>query len=200
MRSISTMGRSDPYVSIQKLRDQLRFERLVEVTAGAERAARIKSILKGTGVRFHRHLGPATEKVREEGGPVEAGNRALALQNASAKITYLCGFPGIGPKYAQNIWMDLADKDFHEYVAVDTRIKNILRDINVPVRPGWHDAEGWFVLDAAHAAGLSGWEADRLIYGCYKSLRSALGLGVAGPRGLVCAGGGMPSTTPTPSR
>ena len=55
VRSFSTMGGSRPYEKVKGRRCRLRFELLACIPAGAQRAAEIRAIVKGTGMRFHRY-------------------------------------------------------------------------------------------------------------------------------------------------
>jgi endonuclease III len=49
----------------------------------------------------------------------------LTQPGREAKIRFLQTFPGIGPKYARNIMMDVYHEDFRNSIALDVRIKAI---------------------------------------------------------------------------
>jgi len=74
----------------------------------------------------------------------------------------LDAFPGIGPKYARNIMMDVYHEDFRDSIAVDSRLKKISKTLNLKFDT--YQEEEQFFLGAAHEASLEGWELDRLIY------------------------------------
>ena len=51
-------------------------------------------------------------RVRELGGLKATKDKLLATPGRGAKINFLRSFPGIGPKYARNIMMDVYHEDF----------------------------------------------------------------------------------------
>jgi hypothetical protein len=65
------------------------------------------------------------DHVTRLGGPEAAKTKLLALPGREAKIQFLDAFPGIGPKYARNIMMDVYHEDFRESIALDSRIMSI---------------------------------------------------------------------------
>lgn len=83
------------------------------------------------------------------------------MPGREAKIRFLESFPGIGPKYARNMMMDVYHEDFRDSIALDVRI-------NVE-----HEA---FYRDAAREAGLNGWELDRLLFNYQSQVMARLGV------------------------
>lgn len=102
------------------------------------------------------------EKIQKLGG-LKAANRLLFEQEGrQAKIDFLESFPGIGPKYARNIMMDVYHVDFRDSIAIDIRINKI--------SDGWdlsfdsYEKHEKFYLSVAEKSGLNGWELDRLMF------------------------------------
>jgi hypothetical protein len=116
------------------------------------------------------------------GGPKAVKERLLALPGREAKIQFLDAFPGIGPKYARNIMMDVYHEDFRSSVALDSRIMGISEDLGLSF-PSYEDHEA-FYLEVAQLVGLNGWELDRLLFNFLPEVRSRLGIGVP-QRGLA---------------
>lgn len=102
------------------------------------------------------------EHVRQLGGPKEAKAQLLAQIGCEAKIRFLDAFPGIGPKYARNIMMDVYHEDFRESISIDIRIKAISQILGLSFSSyAEHEA---FYLEVARKAGVNGWEIDRLMF------------------------------------
>ncbi|MCA9169714.1 MAG: hypothetical protein KDB23_18700 [Planctomycetales bacterium] len=71
-------------------------------------------------------------------------------------------FPGIGPKYARNIMMDVYHEDFRDSIAIDVRIKAVTKALGLTFAS--YDEHEHFFLGVAADAGLNGWELDRLLF------------------------------------
>ena len=106
-------------------------------------------------------------------GGLEAVKAALfAIPGRDGKINYLRQFHGIGPKYARNMMMDVYQEDFRESIAIDSRIQSVSTALGVQF-DGYADHEQ-FYLDVAHAAGINGWELDRLMFNFQKEVLAAI--------------------------
>jgi hypothetical protein len=92
-------------------------------------------------------------------------------------------FPGIGPKYARNIMMDVYHDDFRESIALDVRIQAISKALGLSFPS--YAAQEQFYLDVAHEAGLNGWELDRLLFNFRQVVMQRLGL--SEPAANTCA-------------
>jgi hypothetical protein len=104
------------------------------------------------------------DRIEEMGGP-EAAKKALLRQpNRNEKIKFLKAFAGIGDKYARNIMMDVYHPDFRDSIAIDARIEGITEMLGLEF--GRYEEQERFYVEAAHEAGLTGWELDRLIFNC----------------------------------
>ena len=101
-------------------------------------------------------------KVEEMGGLKAANNALFSQEGREAKIKFLQTMPGIGPKYARNIMMDVYHVDFRDSIAIDVRIQNITDSLGLEFKN--YDSQEQFYLQAAAEAGLNGWEMDRLLY------------------------------------
>lgn len=107
-------------------------------------------------------------KIESMGGLAAATVLMQRLAGLDAKMNWVQQFDGIGKKYARNIWMDIRDKDFEQSIAVDSRLESVGRHIGMG--QGKYESKEAFFLAIAHDAGLSGWEADRLIYNFHDRL------------------------------
>ncbi|GAB57136.1 hypothetical protein RNAN_0099 [Rheinheimera nanhaiensis E407-8] len=96
------------------------------------------------------------------GGLKVAKQNLLSANGREDKMKFLQQFPGIGPKYARNIMMDVYHEDFRDSIAIDVRIKAISEALGLKFKKYQEHEE--FFLDVATAAGLNGWELDRLMY------------------------------------
>lgn len=104
----------------------------------------------------------AFQFIAKKGGLKAVSATAISLPDREEKIEFLLQFKGIGNKYARNAWMDLHDTDFINSIAVDSNIKQILNKLGL-------SGEDYLVqerklVSIAKAAGMSGWELDRILY------------------------------------
>lgn len=100
--------------------------------------------------------------IQELGGLSHANNALFDQNGREGKINYLMRFPGIGPKYARNIMMDVYHEDFRNSIAIDARIKSISKKLGVSFN-SYSEHEN-FYLSSAKIAGINGWELDRLLF------------------------------------
>ena len=100
--------------------------------------------------------------VAKLGGLIPTKRMLLTQSGRDAKIKFLKQFPGIGPKYARNIMMDVYHEDFRDSIAIDARIKAISEALDLSFKK--YEEHEQFFLNVASKAGLNGWELDRLMY------------------------------------
>ena len=100
--------------------------------------------------------------IAEMGGPELAKQHLDALAGRDKKIEWLRQFHGIGPKYSRNMMMDTYQPDFRESIAIDSRIGSVSTKLGLSFA-NYLETERFYV-DAAHDAGIEGWELDRLMY------------------------------------
>jgi endonuclease III len=107
-------------------------------------------------------------RIQRDGGPDKVKTMLCACSGRDEKITFLRTFHGIGPKYARNILMDAYHREFRDSIAFDDRLKKVANALGLKFSR-YEDAERFF-LDVAGAAGLSGWELDRLLYNAIEKI------------------------------
>ncbi len=165
--SMATMGnsRGATLVSDPQLHDQVRWK-AIENLSQPECHARLQNALREAKVRMPQKkagwLVNNWRRIRDDGGPKKVKSALQQCAGRDAKIRFLDTFEGVGAKYARNMLMDVYHPDFHDSIAVDERIKKILKRIGVQFSR-YEEAEK-FLLRVAHDAGLNGWELDRLLY------------------------------------
>jgi hypothetical protein len=113
------------------------------------------------------------ECVHGMGGPAAARLKLINTPGRESKIAFLRTFPGIGPKYARNIMMDVYHPEFRQSIAIDSRIQSIT-DLLGLTFSSYEDHE-IFYLEAAELAGLNGWELDRLMFNALDRFKLLLG-------------------------
>jgi endonuclease III len=121
-----------------------------------------------------RYILECFQYVETLGGPEKAKNLLLAQPGREGKIHFLRTFPGIGPKYARNIMMDVYQGDFRDSIALDTRIKSISIALGLSFSDSDYLEHEAFYLEVAHAAGLNGWELDRLLFNFLDEVKQGL--------------------------
>jgi hypothetical protein len=112
------------------------------------------------------------------GGSKAAKAKLLAQLGREGKIAFVRTFPGIGPKYARNIMMDVYHEDFRDTIALDTRILAISKSLGLSFA-SYAEREK-FYLSVDTEAGLNEWELDRLLFDFRSEVR--YGLGIKGRR------------------
>jgi len=142
------------YEALEPLSDESRLDQLARVT----RRAKVRYP-----ARKAEALAVNFKKVQKMGGPLEAKKKALAQEGKHAKIAFMRRFKGIGPKYGRNIWMDVYHPDFHQSIALDSRISAITKLMGYDFGDDYAEHEH-FYLEIAEEANLQGWEVDRLLY------------------------------------
>lgn len=139
-----------------------------------------KSVLKGK--EKAGWLDRNFERIECMGGEAGALATMRSLPSMDAKTHWVSRFDGIGEKYKRNIWMDIRDAHFEQSIAVDIRLEEVgaLTGMN-PSAP--YEEKERFFLGMAREAGISGWEADRLLYNFKDELLALAGIPQVGGDG-----------------
>jgi len=166
LSSAATLGNADGFdrlFSDRKLADSVCYAALAGLKPAA-RKKRLLETLKKAGVRYSRRksaqLAANLQQIEDQGGVELESKHALALNGREPKRNYFLQFAGIGPKYANNVWMDIYDPDFRDCVAVDERLKKVTRELGLVETT---DQQAIF-SKLAREAKLEMWELDRLLF------------------------------------
>jgi len=177
LQSFATMGRASGWqglIGTCQNYDALRFEVLAKMPPD-QRFAHISIVCRRAGIRMPDKkagfIDGCFEAVQKFGSPKAARDHLLALPGREAKIKFLRHFPGIGPKYARNIMMDVYHEDFRDSIAIDVRIQTVSDAYGLKFSS--YEEHELFWLDVAHGAGLEGWEMDRLLFNFQKDFLPA---------------------------
>lgn len=168
LRSFSTMGKSSGFqglIETPENYNRVAFERLAMLPP-AEREHELKETCRAAKIRMPDRkaifLMACFDRIQQLGG-LEAANAALfSAPGRDGKLRFLESFPGIGPKYARNILMDVYHPEFRDSIALDVRIYAISEKLGVKFS-SYAEHERWY-LDAGKLVGLNGWEMDRILY------------------------------------
>jgi len=169
LQSFATMGRTAGQVGL--IRNQSNYSRVtyeaLAALAPEARATQVREVCVAAKVRMPgkkaEYILGCFDLVEGMGGPAKAKEALIAMRGHSEKEAFLRTFPGIGEKYARNIMMDVYHEEFRDSIAIDIRIKRISEALGVSFRRSYPEHEA-FYLEVARAAGLNGWEVDRLLY------------------------------------
>ncbi|HEY7428763.1 MAG TPA: hypothetical protein VH682_31320 [Gemmataceae bacterium] len=185
LQSFSTMGRASGWHGLIGNRDnyeRITYQALSELTPEA-RNARVREVCRAAAIRMPDkkadYILGCFEIVKQLGGPEVAKAKLLSQPGRDAKIHFLQSFPGIGPKYARNIMMDVYHEDFRDSIALDIRILAISDALGLSFA-SYAEHES-FYIDVARHAGLNGWELDRLLFNFRPEVESRLGIAGARP-------------------
>jgi len=180
LQSFSTMGWASGLHGLIGNQDNYRrvtYTALAALTREV-RGAQVRQVCQVAGVRMPdkkaEYILGCFDYVTRLGGPEAAKARLLAQPGREAKIAFLQSFPGIGPKYARNIMMDVYHEDFRDSIALDIRIKAITAALGLSFVS--YTEEERFYLDVAHEADLNGWELDRLLFNFRPEVEARLGV------------------------
>jgi hypothetical protein len=168
LQSFSTMGRAAGWhglIGNKENYSKITYDALEKLTS-AERVAIVHETCKAAKIRMPARkadfiLGCFTQ-IQNLGGLIKAKGLLFAQAGREGKIKFLMKFPGIGPKYARNIMMDVYREDFRDSIAIDIRIKAISSALGVSFDS--YSEHEQFYLNAAKMAELNGWELDRLLF------------------------------------
>lgn len=190
LQSFSTMGRAAGWYGL--IGNQANYERVtypVLAALSAEaRAQQIRQVCRDAGIRMPDkkadYIIGCFDYVQRLGGPEAAKFQLLAEPGREAKIRFLRTFPGIGPKYARNIMMDVYHEDFRDSIALDVRILAISTALGLSFPS--YAAHEQFYLGVAREAGLNGWELDRLLFNFRPIVETRLGVNVSSTHSASC--------------
>jgi uncharacterized protein DUF433 len=163
----ATMGnsRGGALLTNPDLHGRVRYEGL-RALSSPSRGQALGDALREAGVRMPARktewLLENFERIEARGGPEAVKAQLEGFVGRSAKIAFLRSFRGIAEQQALNLMMAAYHPDFRDAIAMDERIGKISERLGVDFG-GFADAEA-FYLEAAHAAGLEGWELDRLLH------------------------------------
>ena len=178
VENAATLGSSRGYAGLIKTLENYR---RVEYSA-AIRVPRVrleshlsKALLAGK-VRMPRqkarNLARCLDLIEALGGAARARKAALSMPGTDAKIAFLKLFPGVGPKYARNTWMNVHHEDFRNTIAIDSRIQSISDALGVRFRT--YEEHEAFYREVARDAGMDAWDLDRIMYRFQGELLSAV--------------------------
>ena len=178
LQSFATMGRASGRQGLIDNKDnysRVTYAALTALTPEA-RIAQVRTVCREARIRMPdrkaKFILGRFDYVTKLGGPEAVKEQLLAQPGREAKIRFLMTFPGIGPKYARNIMMDVYHEDFRESIAVDVRIRAISDALGLSFA-SYAEHES-FYLSVAKEAGLNGWELDRLLFRFRPQVESSL--------------------------
>lgn len=108
------------------------------------------------------------------GSPLDAKQVVWQKDSSEEIIEFFKQFHWIGDKYARNIPMDLYLEQFHNYIAVDSRIKGILETVDYPVEEQEYTEIESFLREVASELDITAWELDRTLYNFEDSIKSRI--------------------------
>lgn len=168
LQSFATMGKASGWIGLVGNKEnyrQLSFDNL-SLYKPEERHKIVLEVCKKAKIRMPgkkaEYILGCFDLIVSMGGLIAAKEKLLAQPGREGKIAFLMLFPGIGPKYARNIMMDVYHEEFRESIAIDVRITSISELIGVSFNN--YSEHEKFLLKVAHAANMNGWELDRLMY------------------------------------
>jgi len=112
------------------------------------------------------------QSILAEGGPQVVRERLNSLSSTALWLNALQQYPGIGPKYARNIAMDVYHPLVRSHFAVDTRLYDILWEL-VFAKPSFDESEAIFKGIAARID-IDAWALDRILYSQYRVILADL--------------------------
>lgn len=168
LQSFATMGNSRGWNGLIDNREnynKVTFDALAKLSP-SQRLSVLERTLRDAKVRMPARkalwLDQNFDRILEMDGLTEANRALLRNSDRKAKIKFLKSFHGIGDKYSRNILMDVYHPDFRDSIAIDARIKAISQLLGLSF--GSYEEHEQFYVNAAHDAGLNGWELDRLMW------------------------------------
>lgn len=179
LQSFSTMGRAAGWHGL--IGNKTNYNRITYDTLAAlpsiNREIQVRQVCHDAKIRMPEkktdYILGCFNYIQRLGGLAAAKAKLLAQPGRDAKIRFLQTFPGIGPKYARNIMMDVYHEDFRNSIAIDVRIKAISDSLGLSFT-SYIEHES-FYLNIAVDAGINGWELDRLLFNFNKEVKSKLG-------------------------
>lgn len=181
LQSFSTMGRAAGWhglIGNKENYSKVTFEALESLNS-TERENVVRTTCRAANIRMPdrkaKFILGCFQHIQELGGVKTANERLHASRGREEKIKFLMDFPGIGPKYARNIMMDVYHEDFRDSIAIDIRIKSISSALGTSFSS--YSEHEKFYLDSAKLAGLDGWELDRLLFNFKNEFANEIALG-----------------------
>ncbi|MEO5953305.1 MAG: hypothetical protein ABIQ44_12640 [Chloroflexia bacterium] len=178
LQGMATMGNANGYAGLIENPEnyqQVTFDRLV-LLSPEDRLAKISEILGKAKVRWARskaaYLSTNVDRILELGGLEVVRDILVNSPGREGKIKFLASFAGIGPKYARSVLMDTYHEDFRDSLALDSRIQKVTNALGLTF-PNYQSHED-FYIEAAHEAGINGWEMDRILYNYTNEVLQAL--------------------------
>jgi thermostable 8-oxoguanine DNA glycosylase len=178
--SFSTMGRASGWHGL--IGNKNNYQRVTYNVLAAlspeARKTQVRQVCKAAGIRMPDkkadYILGCFNYINQLGGLEAAKAKLLAQTGREAKIRFLQTFPGIGPKYARNIMMDVYHEDFRNSIALDVRIKAISDALGLSFSS--YAEHEQFYLNVARDAGINGWELDRLLFNFRAEVEASLGV------------------------
>ncbi len=171
LRSFATWGGTRGYPGLIENQDnyrQVTFDALSKLDSDDDRAAVILKVFPAAKINRPYMKAPLMTSnyvlVDKMGRLEGAKSQALSQNGKDRKVAFMKRFKGIGDKYGRNIWMDVYDPDFHDAIAVDSRIQEVTKALGYSFEDREYDKHERFYQDIAKEAGLQGWALDRLLY------------------------------------
>jgi len=179
LQSFSTMGRAAGWHGL--IGNKNNYNRVtynvLAALSPAERETQVRQVCHEAKIRMPDkkadYILGCFDYVKQLGGLEAAKTKLLTQSGREAKICFLQTFPGIGPKYARNIMMDVYHEDFRNSIALDIRIKAISESLGLSFSS--YTGHESFYLGVALDAGINGWELDRLLFNFHREVESRLG-------------------------
>lgn len=178
LHSFATMGRSAGAIGL--IENPANYQRLQFDTlsglADAQRAEWIRAVCREAKIRMPdkkaMFIASCFDYIVALGGVARAREELISRKGRDAKLHFLQSFPGIGPKYARNIMMDVYHPEFRDCIAIDVRIKSVSETLGLSFENyATHEA---FYLGVASRVGVNGWELDRLLYHYRETIEACL--------------------------
>jgi thermostable 8-oxoguanine DNA glycosylase len=177
LQSFGTMGGAARATGLMARYQDIRYEVLLNLTR-TKRQQKVQTICRETQVRFPdrktEYILGCFDLIEKMGGPVAAKQQLLKQVGRDKKIEFLRQFPGIGPKYARNIMMDVYHPEFRDCIAIDARITSISRCLSLEFTATQYLEHEKFYLKVAKKAKLDGWELDRLLFNFNNEIEQSL--------------------------
>lgn len=178
LQSFGTMGRAGGAIELLARYQRISYEALAQLTE-AKRQQRVQQICTDAHVRFPNrkaiYILNCFDRIHEMDGPETAKKLLLKQKGKDGKIEFLQSFPGIGPKYARNLMMDVYHIEFRNCIAIDSRIISISNCLGLAFTAAQYTAHEEFYLEVAKRAKLNGWELDRLLFNFNNEVKQNLG-------------------------
>jgi hypothetical protein len=178
LQSFSTWGKSDGWhglIGNRKNYARVTIEAISSYPSD-RRIAEVERAMRDAEVRYPnnkaRYLVENHHLFSEMGGARAVRDRLLAAPGRDGKIDFLLQFSGIGPKYARNILMDVYHPDFHDSIAIDSRLQRVTRKLGLSFKT--YEVEEAFYVETGRRAGLNGWTVDRILYNFMKMVLDQL--------------------------